>query len=276
MIPFDFEYYKPDSIIEAVQTYQGLSNTGKNPFYYAGGTEIISMARVGSVRPGAVIDIKGIPECCVSEFRGDRLILGAAVPLTHITESRLFPLLGLTGGRVADHTIQHKITLGGNLAGTIIYRETVLPLLLTDSRLMLAGPGGQREILIHDVFDGRLCLQPGEFLVQVITEREFTGVPFVHVKKTRQDKIDYPLLTVAALKKDGQIRAAFSGLCGFPFRSRAIEKCLNDKTQSVDMRLNQSLRFMPAPILSDIAGSAEFRAFVFRKTMTDAIEVLDS
>lgn len=49
--------------IEAVDIYTRLCSEGKQPLYYGGGTEIISMARTHNIYTDAVIDIKGIPEC---------------------------------------------------------------------------------------------------------------------------------------------------------------------------------------------------------------------
>jgi CO/xanthine dehydrogenase FAD-binding subunit len=68
MISFDFEYYRPTTIEEAVHVFQQADSNGKEPLYYSGGTEIISMARLNQLRTGAVIDIKGIPECNVLQI----------------------------------------------------------------------------------------------------------------------------------------------------------------------------------------------------------------
>ena len=219
MIPFDFEYYKPESVAEAVGLFVELDRQGKQPLYFSGGTEIISMARLNSVFTQAVVDIKGIFECNVLEMRDNQLMIGAAVTMTRILESNLFPLLGKSGGRIADHTIRDKITLGGNLCGKIIYREAVLPLLLADCRVVIAGITGQKTVLIHEVFEQTFHLSKGELLVQFIVDQDFTTLPHVGIKRTRLDKIDYPLVSLAAIKKDRWIRIALSGLCAFPFRS---------------------------------------------------------
>jgi len=49
MIPFDFEYYRPKKIKEAIQLFNRLKSSGREPIYYGGGTEIISMARVHNI-----------------------------------------------------------------------------------------------------------------------------------------------------------------------------------------------------------------------------------
>lgn len=128
MIPFDFEYYKPSTLADSIQLFHELDSLNKQPLYYSGGTEFISMARMHNVYSGAIIDVKAIPELNIYEINDDELIIGAALSLTRIAEEDLFPLLSLTVRRIADHTIQDKITLGGNITGTIIFRESVLPL----------------------------------------------------------------------------------------------------------------------------------------------------
>ena len=89
MISHDFEYYLPDTWQEAVDIFHSIKAEGKNPLYFGGGTEIISMARVGSIKPDAVIDIKKIPECLCLGTDGSQLIFGAALTLTTIRESGL-------------------------------------------------------------------------------------------------------------------------------------------------------------------------------------------
>ncbi|MGG1574632.1 hypothetical protein [Fictibacillus sp. NRS-1165] len=113
--------------------------------------------------------------------------------------------------------------MGGNLASDIIYREAVLPLLLTDATIVIAGIDGIRHVPIHQIFNETLCLNPGEFVVQIIADSQYTKMPFVIEKKRKSERVDYPLLTLAVLKTDSSIRAGFSGLCAFPFRSSAME-----------------------------------------------------
>ena len=235
MIPFDFEYYRPDTAEEAVSAFSKLDVEGKEPVYYGGGSELISMARVGSRSFGAVIDLKNIPECKTMENR-DRFYLGAGLTLSDLIEWNGFPLLSKTAGRIADHTMQCKITLGGNLAATIIYRETALPLLLSDAKLTFAGADGFKEYDMDTVFQEHLFLPRGEFLAGVTLDKRFFSLPYFHEKKTRNEKIDYPLITAAGLKIAGTLRIAFSGLAPYPFRNVKVEKVLNESFLSPEKR----------------------------------------
>jgi CO/xanthine dehydrogenase FAD-binding subunit len=272
VIPFDFEYYRPDTVKEAISLYQALDSEGKAPAWYGGGSELISMARAGSIVFGSVIDIKNIPECRTLDINGEYLTLGAALTLDEIRQSKKFPLMGKTAGRIADHTMQCRITLGGNMASTIIYRETVLPLLLADAEMTTAGPQGLKKQSIHDIFKGRLQLPKGELLVSAAVAREFVEAPFFHIKKTKNEKIDYPLLTTDALIAGGYLRMAFSGLASYPFRDAAIEAILNDQSLTIEERAERAARSIGGVLLDDMNGSAAYRRFVCKNTLTHILE----
>jgi len=275
VIPFDFEYYKPSSIMEAVDTFRILNTQGKAPLYFCGGTEIITMARRSQIFTKAVIDIKGIPEGNTFNVQNGKLVIGASITLTQLEESKIFPLLGIAARKVADHTVRNKLTVGGNICGKITFRETVLPFLLSDSKVVLAGQRGIRNLPINQVFNKTLNLEKGEFLVQLVTDIGYSQFPFMSIKKTKQEKSAYPLISVDAVIKDGQIRFAFSAVCPFPFRSSTIEQILNDKNIPLELRINKALTSLPAPINNNIEASAEYREFVLKNTLSDTIKALE-
>jgi CO/xanthine dehydrogenase FAD-binding subunit len=268
MLAFDFDYYLPDTLEEAIDIFDSTQKEGKTPLYYGGGTEIISMARVFNIQPDVVIDIKRIPECGEMGSDGTKLVFGSALTLNTIHEGALFPLLGVAGGRVADHTIQCKLTLGGNLAGTIRYHETLLPLLLADSMIDIISPQGRRQAPIIDVLSSGKRLVPGELIIKVMLDQKFAAHPYAHIKKTKTEKIGYPLVSLSAIYVQGILRLATSGLCDQPFRFPDIPigsgYCPNDVAQ-------QLASSIPAPILDDIEGSAAYRKFIFEKSVEDII-----
>jgi CO/xanthine dehydrogenase FAD-binding subunit len=275
MLPFDFDYYKPVTLKEAVELYQTLDRQRTQPMFISGGTELITLGRINLAYTEAVIDLKDIAECKVMQMSGEYLVLGSTLTLKKIEEANLFPLLTQTASEVADHTSRGKITLGGNICAQIFYRETVLPFLLADSQVVIIGPEGIKVVLINDIFREQLLLKRGEFLIQIATERQFLEAPFVSIKRRQQWDTGYPLITVAALKKDNEIRLALSGLCPFPFRSKSIEKALNNRDIPVSERVSRALEELPGPILDDVEGSADYRRFVLRNLLLDVVEVLD-
>ncbi|NEU31015.1 xanthine dehydrogenase [bacterium LRH843] len=276
MIPFDFEYYRPVSMQVAIQMYDELNEQGKKVIYYSGGTEFITFARLNQMSTEAVIDIKGIPDCHVLESKGDQLVIGSAVSLNMITNSGLFPLLGETVKNIADHTSRNKITLGGNIMSQLIYRESVLPLLVADAKVRLFGNEGDEIVPLADIFRERLNLNPNQFLVQIIVDKDYVSLPFSSIKKTKMTKVGYPVVSVAALVMDSKIRAAFSGINEYPFRSTEIEKVLNDSSLTEKERADQAVKYLPSPVIEDIQASAEYREFVFCNVIEETIKALEA
>lgn len=272
MIPFDFEYYKPYTIPDTIKLYHDLDSLNKQPLYYGGGTEFISMARMHNVYSQAVIDIKGIPDLTIHDIKDGELIIGAGVSLTEIAEKNLFPLLSLTVRRIADHTIQDKITLGGNIAGTIIYRESILPLLLVNAQIVIGGKDGLNRMALKDIFHKRIKLGKGDLICQIIIKEEYLNLPSIHVKRTKNEKIDYPLITLAAIKKDGRIGFAFSGLCDYPFRSSSLENILNSENKDKDEKIKNAIENLQVPIADDLHGSAEYKRFVLHTMLYETLE----
>ncbi|MBU8878438.1 FAD binding domain-containing protein [Bacillus sp. FJAT-29790] len=271
MISTEIEYYKPASLKEATELFFALKHENKQPMYYSGGTEIITFRRLNLIHTGAIIDIKGIPECMIFNINEDFLITGAALPLTLLEEKNFFPLLSQVSSGVADRTARNKITVGGNISGQIFYREAVLPFLLADSYAIVAGLSGVKSVPVNEIFNQTLQLEDGQFLVQLMTDRSFLTLPYLSIKKRQQWETGYPLITIAALKKDDQIRFAFSGLCPFPFRSFEVERELNNLLLPLDERIHLAIEHLPGPILNDVEGSSEYRLFVLRNTLMDIL-----
>ena len=271
MIPFTFSYWQPQTLQEAVDAYVSCAKRGEKPLYYGGGTEIITMGRVNSLKFDAVIDLKNIPELSGLNREGNRLVLGAAETLTSIARWNAFPLLSRCCARVADHTAQCKITLGGNIAGTIIYHEAVLPLLLAGATAELYGPEGARAADISALFSPGLNLLPGEFFVRLSLDAGNAGLPFVHAKHVDSEKIGYPLFTLAAILKKDIIMAAVSGL--FPYPALLIFPAANTEQDPalLEKQLNDQL---PGQPLSDVLGSGEYRLFRLKQALGDMISRL--
>lgn len=275
MISFDFEYYRPDTIEEAFNIYSKLAGSGKNPVYYGGGTEIISLARVNQIEFKSVVDLKSIPECNTLTTQGNQIIIGAVLPLTQICESNAFPFLTEVAKKTADHTSRNRITLGGNICSSLPYKEAVMPLLACDAQVVTAGSNGKRTVPVSQIFNQNIILQKGEFLVQFIIDAQYAGLPYKSLKKTRQGELEYPLVSAAAVKRDGRIRFSFSGVCPYPFRSAQVENDLNNTALSTEEKIKNAISHLPAATLNDMLGSAEYRQFVLANTLRDILMSLE-
>lgn len=270
MLPAYVEYYRPKKLEEAVRLFHALKQANKEPMYWSGGTEILTLGRLNIDTPRSLIDIKGISELMVLEKTSHSLTIGASVPLTVLEDNNSFPLLTEVSSGIADRTARNKITIGGNICGKIFYREAILPLLLAESHVFIANLHGVKETRIND-----LVLDDGQLLVSIRTNTNFLELPFTSQKIRKQWDTGYPLITGAAVKVAGQIRVAFSGLCPFPIRSSEMEKELNRADVSLENRIDLAIKHVPQPVLNDIEGSSEYRLFVLRNMLTDFLRELE-
>jgi xanthine dehydrogenase molybdenum-binding subunit len=275
MIPFDFIYAKPGSVGEAVDAFMAFERKGKSPLYYAGGTEIVTYCRKGVITPGAVIDLKGITRCLEMKENEQDIILGSALTLNEVIEGGLFPLLSEAGSAVADHTARNQITLGGNIAGRLPFREGILPMLVAEAAVECAGPGGGRTITVDESYNGKLTLAGGEFVVRFIVKKSLARMPYFYRRKTQYTRVDYPLLTGCFLKKDGAIRMALSGACSFPVRSKGAEVIINDGTLDFDTIPEEVVEAIQAPIKEDFRASSAYRRTLLKDMIGEALERLE-
>ncbi len=271
MIPFSFAYLAPDTLDEAVLAYAECTEDGQSPLYYAGGTEIITKGRVNSIRFGAVIDLKHIPEMRGLYENEKQFIIGAAQTLNDIACWNRFPLLTKCCQRVADHTAQCKITLGGNIAGTVIYHEALLALILAKATAVLFGPEGRRETVLSELFTPKLSLKPGELLVQFMLDKRYADMDYIHVKHVESEKIGYPLFTLAAVADGNVVRAAVSGLYAHPvWADFALEDSAPAKGTLADTFKKQA----DEEVISDFMASGEYRLFRLEQALHDMLEKL--
>ncbi len=276
MIDKNFAYYEVYTIEDALELFQQLDKAGKAPIYYNGGTEIITMLRIHALyhKTQAVINIRSIPECNVFELANNQLLIGGSISLARIEASNEFPLLAKNCGRIADHTSREKITIAGNICGQIKYKEAILPLLLTDAILIIASESGISEVPIQAIFDEKIKLKHGAFIIQIIIPTIYLHSPFVAKKITKIGRIGYPVLTVNGLHAKEKNRFAFSGLCAFPFRSYHMEEILNDSSYRFAEKRKACIKAMPAPILNDAHGSSAYREFVLGYLLEESLAEL--
>jgi CO/xanthine dehydrogenase FAD-binding subunit len=273
VIPFNFLYHRPASLAEAVAAYAQADRDGRKPAYLAGATEITTFCRTGRMQPGALVDLKHIPECRARGADGNDLVYGAALTLNEVIEDGSFPLLR-QASVIVDHTVRNRLTLGGNIAGMLPYREAVLPLLLADAAARLAGPAGERAVPLAEVFSERLLLAPGEMLAQIRVPKAMASRPWFYRRRVRKGRFDYPLVTACFLQAGGALRMAISGALGFPLRCVQAEQALNDRAISRAKRPAAVVAAIPHRILEDMRASAAYRRMLLERCVGEALEAL--
>ncbi len=113
-------------------------------------------------------------------------------------------------------------------------------------------------------------------MVQVHTDTEYTKLPFIAVKKRRIGSVGYPVVAIAAMKKEQWVRVAFSGVCAFPFRSHHIETILNDRRTPLETRIERAVQQIYLRLCSVTRKLlVDYRAFVLKNTLFDVLTALE-
>lgn len=267
MIPFDIEFLQPESIDEAVSLHVESAARGKRPVYFGGGTQIVTGARRQYDEFDVAIDLKRIDELTVFEPENRRF--GAALRLNDIGSQTAVPLLADAARGIADRTVRNSITLGGNICGQLAYREVMLPLLLFDTSLTIAGPTGLRTVPAMEVFHKRLHLADHEILVSVEMPEE-SGIEGFYRRRTKDARVDYPLVTLCMASIGGDIRFAVSGVYGYPIRSPEAERLLNTGN------IVSTIEAVSDSIRDDHRASAAYRRHLFKLTLEEGLARLEA
>src|SRR5699024_8171491 len=106
--------------------------------------------------------------------------------------------------------------------------------------------------------------------INIVTDEKIAKYPYVHKRRTKQSNINYPTVSLAALKAKNTINIACSGLCEFPFQLEKIELNSNH-----DNRMKHILKQVPSPILDDMHASQKYRTFVFEHALLETFNKLE-
>lgn len=155
MIP-RFAHARPGSLVEA---FAAFAAAGGDAAWYAGGTELLQVMKMGLARFGTLVDLKRIAE--LGEIRRDDaggLVIGGTATHREIERSTVVrvaePALAALAARVANPRVRNQGTLGGNLCFAEPHSDPATFLLAAGARLDLRGPSGRREVAIDDFLVG--------------------------------------------------------------------------------------------------------------------------
>ncbi|MFP4484370.1 MAG: FAD binding domain-containing protein [Spirochaetaceae bacterium] len=274
MIPFDVVYFRPSNIDEAITAFKEADDEGLKPRFLSGGTEIVTMARDNKMPARAFIDLKEISECHTLETGSGRFTVGACVPLNRIVEGNTWPLLAKASRGVADHTVRNTLTLGGNAAGMLPYREALLPFLVGEGAATLAGPGGTRTVGVREIFEKRLRLEAGEFLVSLSVSEEALAMPSHYERHTKDARVDYPLVSLTMLRNGSQVRAAFAGAAAYPVAEDELDDALSG-TGTTEERARKAVAVIEKAIRSDMRAGAEYRQFLLTEALAAGLNAVE-
>ena len=183
-----FDYVRPQFLEEALSYLEHNSGTK----ILAGGTDLMIMLRRNAEMPEHILDIKGIPETRLLEYKpGEGLFIGASVTVNQVAEAEIiqkkYPALVQAANLLASYQLRNRATLVGNICNASPGADLAGPLMVYHGKVVIAGMKGKRRIDINSFFTGvkKTVLEPQEMVIGVALEDVGSGDASVFFKQTR-------------------------------------------------------------------------------------------
>ncbi|MDP8214472.1 MAG: xanthine dehydrogenase family protein subunit M [Candidatus Euphemobacter frigidus] len=263
-IAHEFEYFKPESLEEAVKL---KARYGDRARLLAGGTDLIVKINDELESPEAVIDLKGIKEMKRLEFKDGRLFIGPLVTFSELIDSpevrEKFPLFIEAAETVASGSIRNRATLVGNICSAVPSLDSGTPLLTYEAEVIARGEDGERTIPIAEWFVGpkKNALKEGEIVVGVSIPEPPKKHGGCYVKLGRYRGEDLAQVGVGILALEGnEYRVAFCAVGPIASRADKIEKLLQGKKLDNGL-IEEAIKLVPEEIapIDDIRATGEYR-----------------
>jgi carbon-monoxide dehydrogenase medium subunit len=159
----ELDYLVPATLAEAAALFVGH---GAGARLLAGGQTLIPEIYRAGGAIAAIIDLGGLSELSVIDWSGRHVAIGAMVTIAAARRAlaTAFPVVESCFGRVGNHAVRNRATIGGSVALADSASEVTAFLLAYDAELLLAGPS-EATLPIAAMLDEGL---PPGFLIRAI------------------------------------------------------------------------------------------------------------
>ncbi len=268
----NFEYFEPSSVSEAVSLLAGYKDEAK---VIAGGTDLLVEMKQGHIRPKYVIDIKAIPGLDYIDYDSQKgLRIGAMTTIRTLEKSaelrQRYPAISQAARVLGSVSVRNVATLGGNLCNAAPSADTAPGLIGLSARAKIAGPDGERQVLLEDFFTGlgRTVLKTGEILIEIQVPAPPPDTRGVYIKYGIRGTSDLPIVGVAAVltlepenKVCQDIKIVLGNVAPTPVRARRAEEAIRRKQMDDVAILNcaQAASDEARPRAGSIRASADYK-----------------
>lgn len=229
-----FDLQRPRSLNEALD----CRADDPDSVWYAGGTELIAVMKLGLATPSKLIDIKGILELRALDVTHDRIRIGATV--THRTLERdatlrtVLPILADLERWVANVRVRNAGSLGGNLAFAEPHSDPAPLLMALDARVELVSAAGERVIPLEDFLLGpfETAMEPDELLRAVVIDRPSDVVRAAIGRRAFRER---PNASVVVVQHKSGARIAVGSAGPVARRARAAEAMMDECLEDPEM-----------------------------------------
>jgi CO/xanthine dehydrogenase FAD-binding subunit len=275
------EVLRPRRLSEALAAL----GAGERPVPMAGGTDLFVYLNAGTQSGARFLDLS-----LLAELRGVRagareIVLGAGTTFweirNHEAIRRRLPSLAQAAAEVGAWQIQHRATIGGNIANASPAGDSLPVLLAHEATVLVASSRGERRVRFDDLYTGyrRLAIEADELILSVsLPVPPSDAVPFFRKVGTRraQSISKVVFCALASRGRGGKLesmRLAFGSMAPTPLRARAAEAAWLEGGRSGAEAAREALSRDLAPI-DDIRSDRAYRQQVAENLLTQFARVL--
>src|ERR1700722_12109537 len=280
MIPQSFEYFRPQSVSEAIALLQEHGDGAK---ILSGGQSLIPMMKIRLARPEFIIDINRLAGLHYIKEEGGFLKIGGLTREADLETSDLirsnYPIILDTAASIADPQVRNMATVGGNLAHGDPANDHPATMLALEAEIVAIGQNGERIIPIKDFFLSifTTALGHSEILTEIRIPIPPAGSGGAYFKLERKVG-DFATVGVAAqvtLDGTGICRRVGIGLTNVgatPIKATRAESFLAGKRMD-EQQIRQAARLAAeeAQPSSDLRGPAEYKVSMVRELTKRAL-----
>jgi carbon-monoxide dehydrogenase medium subunit len=280
MNPAPFAYRAPGDLSEAIRLLAESDGDGR---LLAGGQSLLPVMKLRFARPSLLVDLRRLRrQLSYVEDRDDTIAVGALTTHAEIERNAVLaarlPVLPGAAHHIADRLVRSLGTIGGSLCHVDPAGDWPAIALALEARVLVAGPDGERELPVDELFVGPYMnsLAVGEVLLEV--RFPVSGdLRACYVKQGRFGVSDFAVVGCCAATRstaEARTTVSFTGLSAVPHRDRPVEEAL--VAAPALSRLEQAVACAGAEVepLEDAFGSADYRRHLARLLARRALEAV--
>ena len=280
MIPPAFDYFRPNTVPEAVAL---LQQHGSNAKILSGGQSLIPMMKLRLARPGCLIDINRIPGLSYIREDGGFLKIGGLTREADLEGSAVvkskYPLLLDTVGVIADPQVRNLATVGGNLAHGDPANDHPATMLALGAQVVATGAKGERVIAIEEFFVSLFttALKQDEILteIRIPAPPAKSGGAYFKIERKVGDFATAAVAVQLTLGASGAVQKVGIGLTNAgpkPVKAKKAEEFLKGKKLEASV-VDQAAQLASeeAQPSSDLRGPAEYKKGLVKELTKRAI-----
>jgi carbon-monoxide dehydrogenase medium subunit len=267
MIPREFEYHAPKTLVDALGL---LGQFGDEAKLLAGGHSLLPMMKMRFAQPGHLIDLGGIRELKGIREEGGTLRIGAMTTENELIWSKLLqdkcPLLVEGARLISDPQVRYKGTIGGDISHGDPGNDHPALMVVLGASFVLKASSGERVVPADGFFVGSYAtlLKPGEIMTEIRIPVPAPGTGYCYSKLKRKVGDFATAAAAVTLRMKGEtvddVAIALTNVGACVLRASAAQaslrgKALNDASIAEAGRLAMSI-CDPA---ADQRGDAQYK-----------------